>query len=247
MSRPTLLAPLAAVPFVLRRPMLVLLLAAPLMINMVVFGLVVGGLLRWVVLPTAGRIDTGWRWVDSVLQLAAGGLMGVLAVLAAGLLAMLLTAPVGAPFYDLASERIERELLRHRPELIQPGMPLWASIRHSVLEALRRLVLVVPLGMMSLALMCVPGVGGVLGFLLFVAGGALLLPLDAFSYPLDRRGMTMWGKIQWLRAHGVAWGPVGLGMALLAATPCAFAWLPALGAVAATRLYCDWALDNGSR
>jgi len=225
-------APFAAIGFLLARPRLWGYLFAPLVLNACL---------------TAGVLYYGYARVYRPLTEGQEGLQGaaiaiglaLLLLMAGFLLFMVLSGIVGAPFYDLMAERIERECFRNRPELLTPGMTLAESMLHSLRESLKRWGLALLFLGFALLLGLLPIVGSLLGAAVGLVVGAFFLVLDAFSYPLDRRGEGLGRKAVYIRRHGAVSAGLALGLLLLYAFACAWLFAPPLSAIAGTRLYCE--------
>jgi CysZ protein len=241
---PVFLAPLGSIGFVLARPRLLGLAILPTMINIAIFAGVYT-LADWLLVsPVAAWEPTGIAAVDAVFSVVARLVLSVGALLLGALVFFALVIPLNAPFCDLISESVERELLRGRPELIAPSQPLGISIRHSIRDALRRVMFVAPIYAVLLVVGFVPLIGalvaGTVGFCL----NGLFLALDGYSYPLDRRLMPFQKKWRLLSANRRIWVPLAAGLAMLLLIPCNILWLPLLSSTAATRVYCRHLLES---
>lgn len=120
----------------------------------------------------------------------------------------------GSPFFDLISERMERNLLGAGPEEV----PFMKAVGRNLLLIwlqVRRLVFCCLLLVVALPLTFIPVVGTILSFVLM-----LFFLFDGYmDYPLARRGMGMRGRSRyyasmWRRAAGF-----GLVSFLLVAVP----------------------------
>ncbi len=234
--------PFRGLAFLMKRPSLMGLCAAPWAINVFVLLPVVFLLMRYLIYPwLSGMLptfDSAWlAWLEH-----AGRILIVLALVGvAGALFLLGAIVIGAPFHDLIGERIEKELLADRPDLQAPAMEFWPGVRHAIFEALRRVGIIIPRFAIALLLGLVPLVGTVLvaAFNLYFA--ATFLTLDAFSMAMDRRGIPLREKTAWLRANrGFA---LGFGLPMLV-VPCAFFLMPPLAAASGTLMYCRYLLET---
>lgn len=232
--RQALFAPFGALRYLLLRPRHWPLLAAPFAINLLLFTFIFWLGWSWVAAPVAARAEGYAAFLGSI----ASVVMGLIVLVISGLTSFLLLSPIAAPFYDILSERIEREMLARHAGLIPPPTTVPAGARHAALEALCRLRFQVPLVVFVILAGFIPLVGPLLALSLGFALATFFLPLDAFSYSMDRRFYTLSDKLAWFRAHRIYWIMLGLGLWALLLIPCAFLWLPPVAAVAATRLYC---------
>lgn len=241
------LMPITSIGFLLRRPHLWWYVAVPMFINAVLMTI------AFVYAPGLGY-DTAkeslaallsggsWEWLAPV----AGVLAGAIALFLSVLLIYIVAIVIASPFSDLLGERIEKELLAERPHLIAPEQPLWKNIFYAVLEALRRVAILIPMFAMLFAIGFVPFIGPVVSAVLGYLVTATFLSIDAFSFPMDRRHHALRSKLEFLRAHGVASAGIGAGLALLAPLCCSPIFLPPLAAIAGSRVYCDILLSIDS-
>lgn len=242
-SRPSLpalfLSPLASIFYLLLRPRLLALAICPVLLNLLVFAVVFSALYFGLVGPWAGAVEIGMaEALDGVLRFLLQLVVVALTLLVSGVFCYLLVSVIGSPFYDAISERVEKECLKSKPEALAPEQGFAEGVSHSMLEALRRLALALPVFLLLLGLAFVPVVGTVTALLLGFLKASFFLALDSFSYSLDRRRMTLSGKVRWLRARPRSTFGVGAGLAFLLFIPCGFIWFPPLAAVAATREFC---------
>ncbi|MDB5095762.1 MAG: hypothetical protein JWM80_183 [Cyanobacteria bacterium RYN_339] len=211
--------------------------AAPLALNVLV-----GGAL------TVVLVGLGWQGVDVLLArapewMAAAG--PVLRVVLAGLVLYLVGMLVGrvgvvlgAPFYAALAERIELMTLSIEDIPDRQGGFL-SDIGRAFLFELKKLGLVLGVGALALAANLVPVAGQVVGL---VGGGALavlLVCLDAFDPPLERRRLRFRQKVGVVVQNLHVTLGFGIPAALLAGVPflnlLAFPLIMAAG----TLLYCE--------
>lgn len=233
--------PISSVGFLAARPYLWWLVLTPAAISAVILFLLMGAayavgvdeIVAWVE-PAS---DSIWANLGADLAVAAGAvLLAIVALVATWVLASL----IAGPFCDLIGERIEAELLASRPDLIAPPLPLWESIKHTLRETARRLLVATPIVIIGLMFELIPFFGIVLGPLVTIPSLVMFLSLDAFSYPLDRRRVSMGGKIDFLKANRRSVVPLAAGLIPFTFPLCCPPLvLPSLAAVAATRLYCE--------
>ncbi|CAN5425469.1 hypothetical protein BH09SUM1_BH09SUM1_03980 [soil metagenome] len=225
------MSPFAAISFLLGRPKLLGLAAAPVAINLAIVSLVVWIYSDYITYPAASGYGEFFGMVVKVF-------FTIFAVALGGLIAFLLAAPLAAPFNDLISERIEREVFRSTPELLAPSQTVWRSMRHALADSLLRLLVTIPFLGLIFALQFLFCIGPLIATALAFVYGVIFLALDAYSYSLDRRGIKLGGKFRYLRQNRDMALPTGSCLALMVAIPCSIIFLPTLGAVAGTRFFC---------
>ena len=228
-------APLRAIPFLLSRPKLLGLALLPIAINVALFAIVVAA--GWSFVPKLKPDEATSAWVAFLGSLAEFAIMAAVLLLAT-LISALLVIPLAAPFIDLMSEQVENELLRHHPELRAESPTILAGMGHALLEGLRRAAIALPFAVLIFLIGFFPCLGAPTAAALAFLNAALFLPLDAFSYSMDRRRLTLRQKLAWLRSNQSFWLTFGSGLAALLFVPCSLLWFPTLAGVAATRLYC---------
>ena len=232
-------APFAAIPFLLVRPKLLVLATAPLVINSLLLVLLAGGLIKFGVVPLAEKLAPGTGAFAEAVQLLVTLFIAIPVVLMSGLIAFLLLSPISAPFNDLISERVEGELLRRHPELLVKGIPWTHNMKHAVVDTLQRLFISLPLFVITVGIGAVPLCGPPIAAVITFLNAMFFLAVDAYAYSLDRRGVRLRGKFGYLNRRRETWFGLGTGMAIMLLIPCNIIFLPILGAVGATRLYCE--------
>lgn len=240
-------APFSAFGFWVARPRLWMFGVWPILINLALTAGVAYSGYRWAFVPLMARLGQKQGFWEHVWRIAAGvGI--VLGLLVAGVFLFVVLATIlGAPFYDLMGERIEKEAFEDQPELTAEGVGFWRGVRFSLGEAARRLGFLIPLALLGLLFGFVPVVGPVLGVIVAGTATGLFLVLDAWSYPLDRRHVPFRAKIGYVRRHFTMALGLGTGLFLLYLIPCAWFFVPPLAAIAGTRLYCGGQLQNGGK
>jgi uncharacterized protein involved in cysteine biosynthesis len=161
------------------------------------------------------------------------------AALVVGLLFFIVGQPVlSAPFVDLLTEKAET-IVRGRAESIGFLRSAGQAVLHGVLKMmLYLLALAITLGLGALT-----GLGGLLGAALY----ALFLAFDGFDYPLARRGLSFWGKWQYLFSQPGQTLGYCVGASLLYFVPLMALLAPGFAAVGATLAYLDSEAGNAER
>lgn len=121
------------------------------------------------------------RVVAGLAFLGLGGLLAVVSFTA-------VTLVIGDPFYEKISERVE-ERLGGTPGAVE--VPLWASLRRSVVDSLRLVGLSVLFGIPLFAAGFIPVVGQTVVPVIGAAVGGWLLAVELVGAPFGRRGMRL--------------------------------------------------------
>jgi CysZ protein len=235
-------APFRAVLHLAGHPSLWLICLAPLLVNL----LVLCPLTYWVLdlvlfdwlrdhLPEG---DTFW---GALLAESGDVALTLVNIAAVGPFFLLYAIILSAAFYDKMGEWIEKDRLRRHPHLQAPEIPFWTGVRHGLMETLRRLMIVLPLFLLTFALGLLPLIGPPLVFLTQMLVASSFFALDAFGMPMDRREVPLARKLRWLRANGRY--AVGFGIPFLV-LPCAFLLVPPLAAVAGSLEFTDLLLEE---
>lgn len=241
--REGLRAPFQGVAFLIGRPKFLAMCVTPWILNLTIILPLVWMLMAWVVYPwLAGMLpdfQTAWlNWSEYVMRF----LIIVILIAAGGALFLLGAIILGAPIHDFMGERMERELLAERPDLQAPSLSIMTGAKHAILEALRRVAITLPFVLLAFLLGLIPVIGPALVAAANLYIAALFLTLDAFAMPMDRRGIPMKEKREWMGAnHRFA---LGFGLPMLA-IPVAFIFMPPLAAVSGTLMYCRYLLETG--
>jgi uncharacterized protein involved in cysteine biosynthesis len=135
-----------------------------------------------------------------------------------------------AVFVDLLSEKVERQVSG-----TAPTVPLLASIGHSLVHGLLKLVLYGFALVVGLALTALTGVGSLVG----VALGGLFLAYDGFDYPLSRRNAGFGAKWGYLLRHPAQTVGYATGATLFYLIPLALFVAPSVTAVGATLAFLE--------
>ncbi len=229
-------APMRALCFLIRRPRLWWLAAAPFAINLGLFVL-----FFWF---SYTRFDS---WVRSLLPLGGGWwwealfyLLLVLVVLLMLAVEVYLFAVVGriiaAPFLEVLTLRVERERLGTEAP---PGPGLWEGTLRAVVQELKKLVLLLGLMAVLFTLNLIPGLGSLLFSLLAWLLTCLFLAAEFLDWPLERRRLTLGEKLAFvlrLRLTGLAFGAAVL---VLGVVPVLNLALLPLAAVGGTLLFLE--------
>lgn len=208
---------------VIRRPKLLLLGIIPAILSMLLFiGLFVLLFNYLTEISTAATWfardwSTGWR---TTVEVAAG----VAIVGASGLLAIItytaVTLLIGDPFYEAISESVEDELGGVPNEV---KLTVWASLRRSVADSLRLVMLTILVGIPLFFLGLIPLVGQTVVPVIAAFVGGWFLAVEIVGIPFHRRGLRLPDRRRMLKQNRAT--ALGFGVAVF----CCF--LIPLGAV----------------
>lgn len=153
-----------------------------------------------------------WLWLGP-LKLLTRSLGIALFAIVSGLsvlVALLLANLASAPFLDLLSQRVERDLLGTVVASEETGFAAIASeARRTMANELQRVLFFAAVwGVITLGGAVIPGAQLIAPPLLVVFTAAFL-PLDYAGYHLDRRQVSFRARREWLKAH--LWTMLGFG------------------------------------
>jgi CysZ protein len=178
-------------------------------------------------------LTVGFGWLLRVLLVA-----GLLLVI--GVLLVQFGVILGSPWYGQLSEQLE--LLRNGQLPAEEPMNL-TSIFHDIGRSigfeLKKLQLLLSIGLPLLLLNFIPGVGSIFVSLGWIALGATLVCFDFLDAPLERRRKTFQEKFEILRENLPASGSFGLICLGLVSIPLLNLLAIPLCVTAGTLFFCD--------
>ncbi|MEG4445161.1 EI24 domain-containing protein [Microcoleus sp. AT9_B5] len=225
--------PLRAFTLILQTPKLWTYVLVPVVLNFII-GI---GLYLSLLFPSLAGIDVlvadlsvrfntliasfpAWLSFLGVLTVAFGWLLRVILVsgllLIIGFLLVQFGVILGSPWYGKLSEQLE--LLRNGQLPAEAPMNLansFRDIQRAIAFELRKLQILLSVGIPLLLLHFVPGVGSILSSLGGVALGATIVCLDFLDAPLERRRRPFQEKLKIIRASlpaSASFGVVCLGL-----------------------------------
>ncbi|MBD2020244.1 EI24 domain-containing protein, partial [Leptolyngbya sp. FACHB-36] len=151
----------------------------------------VAGLPPWAA-RILGWLPTGASFVDEVLS----GLLAIVLLVLTGLLLVQFGAILGAPWYGSLAERIEQLRLKQlpptEPQTVTRALyDIWRALTFQVKKLLLAGAIGIPLFLLNL----VPGIGSAIASVGGIALAALLVGLDFFDPPLERRRFSFRTKL----------------------------------------------------
>lgn len=185
-----------------------------------------------------------WLSFLGVLTVAFGWLLRVLLVsgllLIIGFLLVQFGVILGSPWYGKLSEQLE--LLRNGQLPAEAPMDLRSSfgdIQRAIAFELRKLQILLSIGIPLLLLNFIPGVGSILSSLGGVALGATIVCLDFLDAPLERRRRPFQEKLEIIWASLPASGSFGVVCLGLVSIPLLNLLAIPLCVTAGTLFFCD--------
>jgi CysZ protein len=182
----------------------------PILINIVIGAVLYSWLfvsgMSWVDAQVAGLPE--WAaWLAWLLR----GLLAVALLIALGYVLVRFGVIVGSPFYGQLSERIETQLTGTAP----PASPLTLAgvaydIWRALLYELKKLLLVLAIGLPLLLIGLIPVVGQIVVIIGQILLGAWIAALDFLDSPLERRRLGFRQKLIMIRKGLPTTGAFGL-------------------------------------
>lgn len=248
--------PFQALIFLLQTPKLWSYVLVPFLVNLVIgTGLYLG--LLWpglngidaLVARLSIRFDAwvaSWpKWLsfigffDNALGWLLRGFLVVGLLLIIGFILVQFGVIFGAPWYGQLSEQLERLKIGRLPEADTSLAGIFREIGRSLGYELRKLQLVVMIGIPLVLLNFIPAIGTVVATLGSVAVGATLVGLDFLSAPLDRRKLNFQEKLAVFRQNLPASATFGLVCLGLVSIPLLNLLSIPLCMAAGTLFFCD--------
>lgn len=185
-----------------------------------------------------------WLSFLAVLTVGIGWLLRILLVagllLIIGFLLVQFGVILGSPWYGQLSQQLE--LLRNGQLPAEEQMNLssiFQDIKRAIGFELRKIQILVSVGIPLLVLNFIPGIGSILGSLGGVALGATLVCLDFLDAPLERRRLPFQEKLEIIRGSLPASGSFGLVCFGLVSIPLLNLLAIPLCVTAGTLFFCD--------
>lgn len=175
-------------------------------------------------------------------------LLGLLLLLVTTFLQVQFGVVLGAPWYGMLAEQLEKIRIGQLP----PPEPLSArtifrDIRRSLLYELKKLVLGVSVGLLLFAVGFLPPAGSAIAGLGSIAFPAMMICLDFFDAPLERRRLSFRNKLAIVRNQLPASGTFGLLCLVLVSIPLVNLLSIPLCVVAGTLFVCERVLPQLAR
>lgn len=201
--------PLRTFKLLRQNPQLLTYIIIPLGIN-----IILGGLLYWQIWHLSnGSVDVlrfyGRQWLDQINQLIPHVIPYVLPLLKGlfwlgiwlwRLILLILTGfllsqvggILGSPWYGQLSEKLEKKLLGTL-SIQEVGLP--KEIQRAIAFELKKLVLLIGVGLICFGLNFLPGIGTLLATAIGIGSTATITCLDFFDPPLERRRLKFRQKL----------------------------------------------------
>lgn len=245
--------PLRTLRLVLKQRSLLPYILMPLGIN-IVLGLALYTVGAWwgVQLVNGWTLQlTNWlepAWLDTAVQVLAPVIKGILILVlfvVLGLVLLQFGSILGSPFYGQLSEKIEtlRAGKLESPEAMGAGAIL-VDIWRAVLFELKKLLLLASIGLPLLLCNFVPAVGTLVATAGGVALASLLVCLDMFDAPLERRRLKFRQKLGIVFRGLPASGGFALACFFLVSVPLMNLLAIPICVAAGTLFFCDRILPS---
>ena len=183
----------------INRPGIRRFVAAPLLITVTLFALVIYFGTEYFPVFVEGLIPDNWDWARWILW-PLYALAVLLLVFFAFSLVVVLAA---SPFNGFLAEAVERELTGRQNDTPLTWQKLLRDLASALASEIRKLAYIVLWSIPFLLLLVVPLIGQVLWFLF----GAWMLAIEFFDYPMGNHGMAFPDQRRWLRERRL----LGLG------------------------------------
>lgn len=228
--------PFRAIRLIVGQPALWRFIIIPIGLNVLV-GFVLYTTILLAGLQAIDVLLTEWpNWIAWLVR----GLLMIALFIGLGYLLVRFGVIIGSPFYSRLSELLEEQLLGIR--LSAPPITLANVARdfsRAALFEVKKLLLTLAIGLPTLLLNLIPGVGSVLATIAGIALGATIACLDFLDPPLERRRLTFRAKLGFIRRHLPASAGFGLICLLLVSIPLFNLLAVPICITAGTLFFCD--------
>jgi CysZ protein len=237
--------PIKAIAFLIQNPELRGFVIIPIIINFVVGNIlyftifitgtkIIDQLINNLVLPTwasAGSIIL--EWIIRVI-------FALILLLTTGLIIVQFGIILGAPWYGMLSENIEKKRLGQLPpqETLTP-ISIIRDITRAILYEIKKILLAIAIGVPLFILGFIPLVGGIITTLGSIILSATIICLDFFDSPLERRKLTFRQKLSIVIKQIPASATFGIVSLFLISIPLLNLLIIPLCITAGTLFFCD--------
>lgn len=230
--------PLRAIALLAKHPKLILYVLVPIVVNIAVGGT----LYTWLLSLGFDRIDllanslpTWATFLDQILRF----LLAIILFIATGLLLLQFGVILGSPLYGKLSEELEILRTGQKPEDV-PGIgSIVRDIWRAIIFELKKLVLLVCIGLPLFVVGWFPGVGTAIATVGSIALGTTIVCLDFFDAALERRRLKFRSKLNFIRRSLPASGSFGLICLGLVSVPFLNLVAIPICVAAGTLFFCD--------
>lgn len=182
-------------------------------------------------------------WLDTTVQILAPVVQGILILLlfiVLGFVLLQFGSILGSPFYGQMSEKIElmRSGQLEKPESLGAGA-IFIDIWRAVLFELKKLLLLACIGLPLLLCNFIPGVGTLIATSGGIVLASLLVCLDMFDAPLERRRLKFRQKLSIVWRGLPASGSFALACFFLVSIPLMNLFAIPVCVASGTLFFCD--------
>ncbi|MEZ5573619.1 MAG: sulfate transporter CysZ [Halioglobus sp.] len=218
----------------LRHPSLRPFVIVPLLLNIVIFGTLIGIGFSYMSDLMSSMLARIPSWL-SFIQWILWPLIGITVSLVTGYLFTSVALIIASPFNALLAEKAE-ELITGRPVNGLEGMgAALLAIPRSALREIVKLLYYIPMALLAFLLSFIPGVGAVAWLLL----GAWMMSIQFVDYPMDNHQMSFNQVKAAVRSQRLSSLGFGALVALCTAIPLVNFFVVPAAVVGATLLWCE--------
>ncbi|NQY02132.1 MAG: sulfate transporter CysZ [Halieaceae bacterium] len=220
----------------LTHPSLRLFVIVPLLVNIVIFGTLVGAGLSYL----SGLIDTWLSWIPDWLGFIEWVLWPLLWLAVSLIMGYTFTAValiIASPFNALLAEKAE-ELVTGRPVDSLEGLgPALLAVPRGILRELSKLLYYLPMAAFVIIVSFLPGIN-IVAPLLWFALGAWMMSIQFVDYPMDNHQLSFADVKEAVRSRRLSSMGFGGVVALCTGIPVINFFVVPSAVVGATLLWC---------
>jgi CysZ protein len=218
----------------LKHPSLRPFVLIPLLINIVIFGTLIGVGVSYMSDLMDSMLARIPAWLDFI-EWILWPLIGITVSLITGYLFTTVALIIASPFNALLAEKAE-ELITGRPVDAQEGLTTaLLAIPRGILREITKLLYYLPMALLVLLLSFIPGVGAFAWLLL----GAWMMSIQFVDYPMDNHQMSFAEVKAAVRSRRLSSMGFGGVVALCTSVPLVNFFVVPAAVVGATLLWCE--------
>ena len=226
----------------LTHPSLRLFVLVPLLVNILIFGSLIGVGLSYLV----DIVDRWLGWIPEWLgfiEWLLWPLIGIAVSLITGYLFTAVALIIASPFNALLAEKAE-ELVTGKPVDSLEGLgPALLAVPRGILRELAKLLYYVPMAAFVLLVSFIPVVNAIAPFLWFLLG-AWMMSIQFVDYPMDNHQLGFGDVKEAVRSRRLSSMGFGGVVALCAGIPVVNFFVVPSAVVGATLLWCEELADS---
>lgn len=206
----------------------------PLLINILIFGSLIGIGFSYMSELMDSMLSRIPAWLDFI-EWILWPLIGITVSLITGYLFTTVALIIASPFNALLAEKAEELITGRRVESLEGVGAALLAVPRGILREIKKLLYYLPMALFALLLSFIPGVGAVAWLLL----GAWMMSIQFVDYPMDNHQMSFAEVKAAVRSRRLSSMGFGGLVALCTSVPLVNFFVVPAAVVGATLLWCE--------